>query len=735
MTDSPSQSLASSPERRSIAIVGGGIAGLYAAYMLGRLGQDVQVFEVSSDHWGGRIESCSFDLGDGHAFIAEFGPMRFETDLQQRLRSLCFHLGIDFEPFSPTSAPIGTTHYDLTEEEESLKSVAQLLEWAVLRMFFERNAAVKGKLAKLKNDGGGCVGPLQFLELKRYMDGNYFCDVTTVKGKAKVTALPDDEIDRRLDALRDNATLRGEKGATKLAELGLWNALSEVITPGALARIRDSGTFYHFIADNPSALEWGIFWLRQASVMGGLSHFSRATAPHGTQELANKLEARIKAECSETVLLSLGHEVTKIEHGKRSDEVVLHIRCADDEQGAYEFEQRADHVVLAIPQQPLQRLSENFPASICERVAAVAPLPLLKAFLVTQKPWWHHHLKAQSYAWLVPTRELHYFRPVVPECPQLRDPPGKGCTCAKALKPEVAKHGMIMLYTDQPAISYWQALMTPLQRSDTVWHQYERGSEACNEVRTKPDGLLASLIRRLVLIPDPGLARKINLENVKIMEDLGECNAALAKRVEDTPSPTLGLAEQIFTVTKDRKAREIIEPVLKRAGVILDSEWRQWLAKAIDYKESDDPTERTKRTIEGAKQIRAWGIRDWSAPPFGGAAHVWLPRDPDAAATGRKADDPLVAFSLRGRANARYARNVHICGEAYSGFQGFIEGALRTAEDVVQTIVANDDGRRLLSDDKALQAKERVWKGKQSERLTEDWNKLDGIIKENCDTQ
>ena len=109
MTRPSSQSLASSPKRRSIAIVGGGIAGLYAAYMLGRLGQDVQVFEVSPDHWGGRIESCSFDLGDGHAFIAEFGPMRFETDLQQRLRSLCFHLGIDFEPFSPTSAPIGTT--------------------------------------------------------------------------------------------------------------------------------------------------------------------------------------------------------------------------------------------------------------------------------------------------------------------------------------------------------------------------------------------------------------------------------------------------------------------------------------------------------------------------------------------------------------------------------------------------------------------------------------------------
>ena len=735
MTRPSSQPLASSHKRRSIAIVGGGISGLYAAYMLGRLGQDVQVFEVSPDHWGGRIESRSFDLGDGRAFIAEFGPMRFETDLQQRLRSLCFHLGIDFEPFSPTSAPIGTTHYDLTEEEESLKSVAQLLEWAVLRMFFERNAGVKDKFAKVKDDGGGCVGPLQFLELRRYMDANYFCDVTNVKGKTKVTALPDDEIDRRLDELRDVATLRGEKGATKLAELGLWNALSEVLTPGALARVRDSGTFYHFIAYNPSALEWGIFWLRQASVMGGLSHFKRATAPEGTQALANKLVAKIEEECGDAVRLSLGHEVTRLEHAKRPDEVVLHIRCADDEHGLYDFEQRADHVVLAIPQHPLLSLSENFPATIRERVAAVVPLPLLKAFLVTQKPWWHHHLKAQSYAWLVPTRELHYFRPVDADCPQLREPPGKGCTCAKKLKPEVAKHGMIMLYTDQPAISYWQALLTPLQRRHTVWVPYETGSEACDEVRAKPDGLLASLIRRLVLIPDPGLARKINLEKVKIMDDLHECDADLAKRIADTPSPTLGLAEQIFTVTRDRKTRNIIEPVLTKAGVILDSEWRQWLAKAIDYNESDNPTGRTERTIEGAKQIRAWGIRDWSAPPFGGAAHVWPPRDPNTASPGRNTDDTLVAFSLRGRADAVYARNVHICGEAYSDFQGFIEGALRTAEDVVQTIIGGDDGRRLLSDDKALQAKARVWRGQQTKRLTKDWNELEGIIKENCDTR
>jgi hypothetical protein len=37
-------------------------------------------------------------------------------------------------------------------------------------------------------------------------------------------------------------------------------------------------------------------------------------------------------------------------------------------------------------------------------------------------------------------------------------------------------------------------------------------------------------------------------------------------------------------------------------------------------------------------------------------------------------------------------KNVHICGEAYSDFQGFIEGALRSARHVVETIIGESAG-------------------------------------------
>lgn len=75
-------------------------------------------------------------------------------------------------------------------------------------------------------------------------------------------------------------------------------------------------------------------------------------------------------------------------------------------------------------------------------------------------------------------------------------------------------------------------------------------------------------------------------------------------------------------------------------------------------------------------EIVEWGIRDWSLPPYGGGAHLWEP-----GVDTEQVMRTLEAFSL-GSAQA----NVHICGEAYSNCQGFMEGALRSAERVLAAI-------------------------------------------------
>ena len=75
--------------------------------------------------------------------------------------------------------------------------------------------------------------------------------------------------------------------------------------------------------------------------------------------------------------------------------------------------------------------------------------------------------------------------------------------------------------------------------------------------------------------------------------------------------------------------------------------------------------------------VLAAGLRDWGLKPVVGACHAW-----------RSGTDPtlvinfLKAFSMipsRPKAQSR----LHVCGEAYSDYQGFIEGALRSAAEVL----------------------------------------------------
>ena len=116
----------SSSEHVDVAIVGGGIAGLYCCWRLSQSGKRIVLFEAS-DRLGGRIETWRVDphvlttrassgkmdvpigallaenddlrMGKGPRtlrdfFVAEFGPMRIEPDHQPYLKHLLEELGI-----------------------------------------------------------------------------------------------------------------------------------------------------------------------------------------------------------------------------------------------------------------------------------------------------------------------------------------------------------------------------------------------------------------------------------------------------------------------------------------------------------------------------------------------------------------------------------------------------------------------------------------------------------------
>lgn len=74
--------------------------------------------------------------------------------------------------------------------------------------------------------------------------------------------------------------------------------------------------------------------------------------------------------------------------------------------------------------------------------------------------------------------------------------------------------------------------------------------------------------------------------------------------------------------------------------------------------------------------IITYGIRDWARAPYGAANHGWQP-----GVRSWKVMEAFKAFDF-----GSGARNLHIVGEAYSDYQGFIEGALNSAELALATI-------------------------------------------------
>ena len=64
-------------------------------------------------------------------------------------------------------------------------------------------------------------------------------------------------------------------------------------------------------------------------------------------------------------------------------------------------------------------------------------------------------------------------------------------------------------------------------------------------------------------------------------------------------------------------------------------------------------------------------MKDWSADPYGGGWHFWLPR--------------VKVWETIARVRQPIPRvPVYICGEAYANQQGWVEGALTSAEHVLE---------------------------------------------------
>jgi monoamine oxidase len=583
---------------KSVVVVGAGISGLYCARELARWGYDVEVLEAT-ERCGGRIETAELGPGTGGRHMpskAEMGPMRFELNIQPLMRGLLKEFKIKtvgFTPPTPAEPPIDYGLEPCYQSKSGLQlSSLELLKLGVYRFFPD-------KLQPEIDEG--------------YVEEDKKGDKKN-ELRAKVLLRPESQkwidslgdADGSLDDLRRTAVMPGTK--RPLRDFGFWNALYMTLSPKAVAKILHFGTFYHLMPDNPNAAEWAIFWLRLFQSGGN----ALSTVSTGVERVVQEL---LKVLDNQGVEVRVNHKVIGLK--QTADKVRVEV---DDRRP-----RTADHVILALPKEPLAGLTTGFPRQIREDLEAVIAFPLLKVFCVTKTPsWWKEPRKPQQGAWLAPTREVHYYP---------RD--------------RLAKWTLILFYTDRPATAFWQ----PFVREPNHHHEAEKNkdpelkkalakilfemhwSEACEQIAQAPDHPLRHLVN--------------SANGQRLLRALSDFRTATVKVDKTDPS---------FAELKER-APALVKDV---ADIIFEPEriWRSQLEAIEDY-----------------------AIRDWSQAPYGAGCHAWKPY-----AKSWEARKRLAAFGF----DSHETENLHVCGEAYSDYQGFIEGALRSASDTCKSILRGD---------------------------------------------
>jgi hypothetical protein len=600
MADSPPETTV------DIAIVGGGISGLYCALQLARRLEAKQSLLVGGaelprrrdtprihvyetrDSFGGRIETWTVDVAPyrpvvttvdcpydedvtpdrkRHFYRAEFGPMRIEPRDQPLLSNLLADLGIsepttsepsdeDLVKFPPYTAEEPTeARYHLVGEESEQHSLLDLLLLAVRRIFelINEDAIRNGRPLSWPNDAPArCWKQLTAVASihKRYWKGELHDFIVSLG-------------DEEYNTIRNDASING----VHLRNMGFWNLLSEVLSHLAVLKIRDWGSYYHLIAENPNAAEHLILWLRNIR-----SNESLRGIRGGMALIVHKLVSLLESEAyRDIVALHRHHTLISLNHLNRDgDQVQLHF---SDGRTVV-----ATEVILALPKRPLERL--NLPVTVASHLGKVHDIPLLKVFFIIDQPWWEDNRPPNRFAGDLPTREVHYA------------------------KSEDKTRGMIMLYTDRPALQFWTDYLTDDQRSTPRECEHD------------------------------------------------DC------RVETDELVTRQESAQLWILERNEHDRTSPKGINTRL-------WRRFVQYARDYEHNDFTMER----------LLACGIRDWGKEPYGAAVHVWKPR-----AKPLEVAEVFRAFPLAGSRRS----NVHICGDAYSDYQGFIEGALRSTVRVLR---------------------------------------------------
>jgi monoamine oxidase len=405
----------STSDRLDVAVVGGGVSGLYAAWRLLTVAREkggptpkVVVYELG-DRVGGRLLTW-LPAGPGGGLRAELGGMRVFKQ-QEAVWSLLPALGFGAEDIidfpvaganlrlllrgvsTPLSTPEPTKRYLVTPEEQN-KSAGELIVKVI--------EAVLGT-------------PENLAVLKKYLGGQ--------QPKTR----------QQWDTVKPYLTWRG----LPLWNVGFWNLLSELRSAEAYQFISDAFGYYSL------STNWNAAEAMQEVFLDFTQNPDYKTLSEGMGALPEALAKRVTALGGQIVLNT---RLASFEAPTEGEIVTAELV---NERGPFQVQAKA--LVLNLPRRSLQLLaptrSFDLPGdeSLRRLFDSATPTPAFKLFMFFEQRWWEPLgiTKGRSICDL-PIRQTYYF---APDAPPVGPVPNWGLLMAS--------------YDDERAVDYWQGLVPP----------------------------------------------------------------------------------------------------------------------------------------------------------------------------------------------------------------------------------------------------------------------------------
>ena len=557
---SSSASSSASPDV-DVAIVGGGVSGIYSGWRLltAKPGESkhkarkVVVFE-GSDRIGGRLLSAR-PPGFSHRTTCEIGGMRYVSS-QTLVRSLIENVlklpRYQQVVYNPDTIVYLRGQRLRFSQVQDTALLPYHLDWAEAQYVAQ-------------NDPSGLIP----WAISKILPG-----VNQFTGAALDKYLREAQID-----------------GTPLYEHGFWNLLARTLSPDAYV-IAKTMIGYDCLGSNANAVDLiKEIYDFTPDVKYYLMNDGYEAVPWTLQQQFEAAGGRVE---SGTWLA--GFTQTTLADG--STGVQLHFR-----NGRRPLTARA--IILAMPRRSLELLDREGPVldparapHVVHLLNAVRPIPLYKLFLAYEYPWWNAVAAASTRPLQgrsltdIPARQVYYW----PVDPQASTPPTTG-------------PALLMAYNDASNVGFWDGLSgAPADRLHAP-----HGAAAAQHFRKVPP-------------------------SVRMFES----------------RPRLAAATTGRTSSADRLHKNWTD---HRAPHQMVMEMHRQIAQMHDIQDAPSP-------VDAA-------YMDWSVDPFGGGVHFWN--------RGYKSWDVL----------ERMTKPVddfpcYVCGEAYSTNQTWVEGALQTAEIVLQ---------------------------------------------------